>query len=170
MRSELEIRKYLYEVRDLVIPELEDQREIERALTPRLSYREATPATKFRSLLFGGEDLGECFYTDGTSIASERSPKIPMEIVLYRDAFEAVPQSDLPRPYGELLAFVLIHELGHAVTSGGHESERWARACRKMGIAEYVYSEKVESGTFRFCNPRLLATIRSLPTYPGDVA
>jgi hypothetical protein len=77
------------------------------------------------------------------------------------------------RPFGEKVAYTLIHELGHAATLGDHNSPEWVYACRLMGIDEHLYNgdyKVMDAPAFGWLDHSLLLCIRNLSSYPGDVA
>lgn len=155
---------FMSEVRDLVVPRLKTEEDRVRAWIPRLVWAKF-PLSMGAWLvsLMGNATLGETFYVDHNTPTSLATPE---KVALYEQSFLGHPQ---PQPFGHMVAFVLIHELAHAVCACGHHNERWASACRDMGIAEVVYDKKTECGKFAFNDAALLEAIKQLPSYPQDV-
>lgn len=161
---------FLNNVRELAVYTLLPW-EYRKAMEPDLRW---VPAYEPRDVMehiqtmLGYVPLGEVIYTNGLSIPDTRL--MPVDYVaLYAASLKASSEYS-KRAYGELVAFTLIHELGHAITGEGHNSERWASVCRQMGIAEKRYELKGPDGggKFLFLNQVLLAAIRALGSYPGD--
>lgn len=94
------------------------------------------------------------------------------DIMLYPQGFARAQEDQLDVPYGQVVAFCVVHELAHAVAGCaiGHESPIWAKACQDMGIKEIEYSKKPADylGKYAFLDGKLLQAIRKLSTYPGD--
>lgn len=160
---------YLSDVRDLAVPRLLLAEDRIKAWMPKLVWEERyvpRNSSDVVSLVFQGAPWGETYYEDGSSWAEE-GKKNPAYVRLYQDIF-AKHSLDMPQPFGDMIAFILIHELGHAICSCGHESKHWARACQEMGIKEEVYSKKGEGGRFEFRDRSLLQSIQKLSTYPGS--
>lgn len=164
--QEGKMRRYLSEVRDLVVPRLETEAERINAFTPILLWEPWNDIELIRAFTEG--DL-----LFGLTTTSKHT------IRLFSDAFNGVHSgvfqrkdgSHNPLPYGLHIAHVLIHEVGHASCDCNHDSERWEHNCNLMGIAEKVYRPEagaIDYNKAAFTDDSLVAAIRSLNSYPGD--
>lgn len=163
---------FMSEVRDMVVPHLRDEEDRVRAWQPKMvwqvePYKPHTMVDAMR-MAFGDTagPFGEAYYSDGTPYASRKGErrKTPTEVVLYEHSFRF--NLSLPQPFGLMVAFVTIHELGHAVCSCGHNNDVWPALCRTMGIDEQRYDLKQTAGRFAFLDPNFARQIQRMYTYP----
>lgn len=151
---------FLHDVRNLAVPRLKDEEARIRAWIPTISWRPRTLQNRLRIMANYGQvgvDLGvtELDYENARALG----------ITLHRDDLS------LQRPYGEAIAFTMIHETAHAATLEAH-TPLWAEYCQQMGICEYPYDTFKASGTesvaMVFKDHDFLRQIKRLGSYPGD--
>lgn len=162
------LRRYLYSVRNLVTPRLSKPEWRERVGTVPIfvGYEDEAPTHKQHNAL--NRALG--YHLNGVSY-----PDPHAMLIVNQDSI-ALGAADRAVPWGQMLAFVTIHELGHTALNDTwpqdqHEMPEWAQAVTEMGIKETMFSKKGpdwEYG-FKFADMALWAQIRALGNYPGDV-
>lgn len=162
MQREHQMLAFLSEVRDMVVPRLPTEEMRVKALMPVVRWQPRDEWNRLTNRIFYGTegcDLGV------TSI--HKDGMIPYCITLHSDDLSTL------KPFGEWVAFVMIHETAHAATAGHNHDEIWASMCRVMGIDEKAYSGEYKTGdkiTYGFLDGSLLLAIRNLSIYPGDTA
>lgn len=165
----MSVLHFMHEVRALAVPRLRLEDDRVNAYAANLRWTEYTPPAggiaRITFMLRGYPPLGEAFY---------KSPTQADEVRLYTDSpWGGSPMQDpevMVRPFGHLIAFTTIHELGHVISQCGHNCDRWQTVCREMGICETRYDRKTITGQFAFNDKGLQGAIYSLPSYPGDAA
>lgn len=151
---------FLEDVRTLAAERLSDPEMRRKVLAVPIYWGNSYDHNPLGAML-GYAGFGETIYYRDRENLTRR-----VKVVLYKDNFYTDGKY---APSPRMIAFVLIHELGHVATVLGHESELWAAVTREMGACEEVYSRKGPNGGGKFrLDPDMLAAVTKLTSWPQE--